>query len=767
MEIETLGIGLSNKRGATTVSNDTSSFEIGIEFDSVLRAISKQIYETPHAFLRENVQNAIDAVRIQALRDGKDAGESEYVVDILVDSERVSVRDNGIGMSRKALQVFFWTIGSSGKRGEEARKAGCVGMFGIGGFANFGVCDRLVVTSRDSASTTGTATSLSAEEIRRAGTAIPKVTIVDSDDADPRGTLVEGELKSPPNVEELRAYLRDFVRYVPIDVRFNEVCISRGRFETPEEQDNLVQIGESVRRWEGGEAVIWGQLWEDRGHTLIASIEELVWRGAKTSMKGRLRFEAGPIDAFKRGFKLCAAQVPTTIGVSGRLDCDMFVPTAGRDSLDSETMGLLGQLVALLEEVAVDVVLESPDRIAQHTRIFRYISRRGLIDKMTNVAVRLADGTEAMLGDLKRRAGAGGVSVFYGTARKQALSQVMQAQGHIVVQLSADRHRQAAERSYLEQYCRGKAFDGVVDCAEVYDDLTIFERVFLSEVERNIMRSYEIKDFDLIAGKLTEDIPSFVKEKGGHGRVDVIVDVRHAEVIKLKDLGLNDLVYSLISIFCREYIGPALKKWSPRFFGDGALNLELFARRRSELWVLVKDDIGVVRKGGQRQVVTQKDVAVLNVANQEATQVDGRSSPRLLLIVDEDARTNLSGHYIRLPSWAFDAYGDLIPDCDTHGVVWTGNRVTFVASDGVSAQFQYDIRLDEIVGVDVEGVLRAQGALEQDRSLQSLFRGLYFPIPIELTRFLVPSGGEEIRLDLHCEWVDMRSRQLWEAAASG
>lgn len=749
------------------MSSNSSSFKVGIEFDSVLRAISKQIYETPHAFLRENVQNAIDAVRIQALRDGRDAGNSEYIVEVQVDSEIVSVRDNGIGMSRKDLQGFFWTIGSSGKRGDEAKKAGCVGMFGIGGFANFGVCDRLVVTSKDTESTRGTTTSLSAEDIRRAGTEIPKVTIVDSGDTNPRGTLVEGKLKAPPNIEELKTYLRDFVRYVPIDIRFNGESISQEQFEALEEQDNLVQIGDGTRRWESGEAVVMGRLWEDRRHTLVASIEELVWRGANTSMKGRLRFEGGLLDAFKRGFKLCATQVPTTIGISGRLDCDLFVPTAGRDSLDSETMGLLGQLVTLLEHVAVDVVLESPDRIAQHTRIFRYISQRGMIEKMTNVPVRLADGTEATLGDIRHRASAGGVSVFYGTAKKYALSQVMHAQGHIVVQLSADRHRQAAERNYLEQYCGGKAFDGIVDCAEIYHDLSIFERVFLSEVERNIIRSYEIRDFDLIAGKLTEDIPSFVKERGGQGRVDIIVDVRHTEVAKLKDLGLNDLVYSLISIFCREYIGPALKKWSPKFFGDGALNLEMFARRRSELWVLVKDDIGVVRKGGQRQVVTQQDVAVLDVANQEATQMDAKNPHRLLLIVDEDARTNLGGHYIRLPGWAFDAYGDLVLDCDARGVVWTGNRVTFTASDGVSAQFQYDIRLDEIVGVDMDGVLRAEGALELDRPLQSLFDGLYFPIPTQLKQFLVPSGSEEIRLVLHCEWVDMRSRRLWEAAAGG
>ena len=222
-----------------------------------------------------------------------------------------------------------------------------------------GSADRLVVTSKDVKSTSGTATSLSAEEIARAGTAIPKVTIAESNDADPRGTLVVGELKKAPNIEELKTYLRDFVRYVPIDVLFNGECISRGRFEALDEQQNLVKIGETIRRWQGGDAVVLGRLWEDRGHTLVASVEELVWRGTETWMKGRLRFEEGPIDVFKRGFKLCATQVPTTIGVSGRLDCDLFVPTAGRDSLDSRTMTLLGQLVALLEEVVVDVVLES------------------------------------------------------------------------------------------------------------------------------------------------------------------------------------------------------------------------------------------------------------------------------------------------------------------------------------------------------------------------------------------------------------------------
>ena len=180
--------------------------------------------------------------------------------------------------------------------------------------------------------------------------------------------------------------------------------------------------------------------------------------------------------------------------------------------------------------------------------------------------------------------------------------------------------------------------------------------------------------------------------------------------------------------------------------------------------MLVKDDIGVVRRGGQRQVVTREDVTVFDVANQESQDQAAQSQKhRLLFIIDEDQRTSMAGYYIRLPGWAFDAYGDLVSGCDSHGVVWVGNKITFVASDGVSAQFQYEIRLDEIVAVEVGGEPRVEGALELDRPLQEMFGGVYFPIPSQLEPFLVPGSNEEIRLDLHCEWIDMRTRRLWEA----
>ena len=745
----------------------SSSFKVGIEFESVLRAISKQIYETPMAFIRENVQNAVDAIRIQALREGIEPGDSRYRIEVTIDDRKLMVRDNGIGMSEADLQNFFWTIGASGKRTGEALKAGCVGMFGIGGFANFGVCDRLEVISQTEGASSGTYTSLSQDDIKAAGIAIPSVTVKSSGEAAPRGTVVIGRLRESPNIEDLRGYLRDFVRFVPIRVSFNGDKISQARFSDVDDRENLIEIGSGAQTWREGDLSVIGRLYEDKGHALIAGIDGLTVGEETISLIGQLRFENGAIDAFKRGFKLCATQVGTTIGVSGRLDCDRFVPTAGRDSLDAATTSLLGRIVSLLERIAVEAVLESADRIAQHTRIFRYVVKRSLIDRLDGVRVRLADATEISLGDIKRRATQGGVGVYFGTAQKQALNQIMQARGHIVVLLSSDQYRRNAEKAYLEQFCGAKPFDGIIDCTEHYSDLSRFERVFLSELEMTISKSYEVQNFRLLPGKLTEDIPVFVREHGGGQPVDIFVDVRHQEIAKLETLGFSQILYSLIASFCREYLGPSLKKWSARFFGDGALNLEMLAKRRSELWILLKDDIGTIRKGGQRQIVTRSDVQVVNVGGGGQAQPDapppGNKQPRILHIIDDTGQTDLGGYYIRLPESAFKAYGDLLPGCDSRGVVWAGNKILYVASDAVSASFQYEIRLDEIVAADVSGTVRAEGALPLGRPLQEMYGGAYFPVPQPLEPFLVPTGNAEIRLELHCDWIDMRTAKHWAA----
>ena len=115
-------------------------FSVRIHFEKILETISTRIYDSQYAFLRENVQNAIDAIRIQATRDGMQTDAPKYRIDVRVKKNQCEIQDNGIGMTKEELSNNFWTMGASGKTTAEARAAGCIGFFGIGGFANFGVC---------------------------------------------------------------------------------------------------------------------------------------------------------------------------------------------------------------------------------------------------------------------------------------------------------------------------------------------------------------------------------------------------------------------------------------------------------------------------------------------------------------------------------------------------------------------------------------------------------------------------------------------------
>ena len=166
-----------------------SSFKVGMDFKHVHKTISEHVYETPLAFLRENVQNALDAIRMQAHMEGKETDDVSYGIAIKVTQTECSIQDNGIGMSLEDLQKYFWTIGASGKRGEDAKAAGCVGMFGIGGFANFGICDELTVTSRKMSEASGTLTRLTQHDIDTATIDLPEVHVEESAASDPRGTI--------------------------------------------------------------------------------------------------------------------------------------------------------------------------------------------------------------------------------------------------------------------------------------------------------------------------------------------------------------------------------------------------------------------------------------------------------------------------------------------------------------------------------------------------------------------------------------------------
>ena len=117
-----------------------------IKLDRILEVLCSQIYDSPLALLRENVQNAYDAILMRQHIDNSETYKPQ--IDIRIDMNQLTISDNGIGMNSETLKKNFWTAGSSGKNNNEARAAGVVGTFGIGAMANFGVCSELKVVSK-------------------------------------------------------------------------------------------------------------------------------------------------------------------------------------------------------------------------------------------------------------------------------------------------------------------------------------------------------------------------------------------------------------------------------------------------------------------------------------------------------------------------------------------------------------------------------------------------------------------------------------------
>ena len=124
--------------------NERLAFEV--ETSRILQILASEIYDLPKAFLRENVQNAYDAILMRCTEQSLPL--SERSITITVEPRRLIVKDDGIGMDIDVLKNNFWKAGSSGKRSELAQRSGVIGTFGIGAMANFGVCTGLRVETR-------------------------------------------------------------------------------------------------------------------------------------------------------------------------------------------------------------------------------------------------------------------------------------------------------------------------------------------------------------------------------------------------------------------------------------------------------------------------------------------------------------------------------------------------------------------------------------------------------------------------------------------
>ena len=231
------------------------------------------LYNDKRVFLRELVQNAVDACNLRKLFDPNVS--PSITISFLESENTIIIRDNGIGMDQQWLKKYFMNIGISFYRSDEFSDAiGSSGLrfdfistFGIGFLSTFMVAKKICIRTRKPS---------------EKGLVITITDFKDYFDVRPIeedlpvGTEVTLILKPPRNKVwremEYLGYLKTNLRFVPIPVHFinekgNSVDIGGKRLDFFDSSSSRLNFSARIRlpnsegylllRTRGSQGTVW------------------------------------------------------------------------------------------------------------------------------------------------------------------------------------------------------------------------------------------------------------------------------------------------------------------------------------------------------------------------------------------------------------------------------------------------------------------------------------------------------------------------------
>jgi molecular chaperone HtpG len=144
-----------------TVETKKETLGFQTEVKHLLHLMIHSLYSNKEIFLRELISNASDAadkLRFLALsNESLYESDSELKIRLEFDKDKrtITIKDNGVGMSRDEVQEHIGTIAKSGTKqffealtGDQAKDSELIGQFGVGFYSAFIVADKVTLITR-------------------------------------------------------------------------------------------------------------------------------------------------------------------------------------------------------------------------------------------------------------------------------------------------------------------------------------------------------------------------------------------------------------------------------------------------------------------------------------------------------------------------------------------------------------------------------------------------------------------------------------------
>ncbi|PKV82874.1 molecular chaperone HtpG [Streptomyces sp. TLI_146] len=401
----------------TRMGSNAETLEFQAETRQLLRLVIHSIYSNKDIFLRELISNASDALdklRLESLTDSslvEDTTDLHIWLEADKDARTLTVRDNGIGMSRDDLVELIGTIAKSGtadllqkikESKDTATAESLIGQFGVGFYSAFMVADKVTLRTRRAGTSSGTQWESDGEGV---------YTIQEVDGL-PVGTTVTLHLKptdsedgladylSEPKIRQIVKQYSDFIRW-PIRMATEH---TNADGETTRDIDTLNSM-----------KALWArprsEVSEDEYHEFYQQISHDWQAPAETihmRAEGTFEYEAllfipsqAPFDLFSRetkpGVQLyvkrvfimddCEALMPNYLRfVKGVVDAHDLSLNVSREILqhDRQIRGVRRRLVKKVLGALKDMQAKDAERYAKVWTQFGRALKEGLIEDTDN-----------------------------------------------------------------------------------------------------------------------------------------------------------------------------------------------------------------------------------------------------------------------------------------------------------------------------------------------------------------------------------------------
>lgn len=415
----------------TSGAAETREFQA--ETRQLLDLMIHSIYSNPDTFLREVISNssdALDKLRLAALQDttlGVETSDLHIELEPDTQARTLTIRDNGIGMSRDEVVDLIGTLARSGtgqmrealaaakaaqESGEmsEQATADLIGQFGIGFYSTFMVADTVTLVTRKAGESTGTKWVSSGEDT---------YTIEELADA-PQGTAVTLQLKPaggdatlPDYAEEstLRRVVRTYSDFIawPIQMQVErqapESTGDDDEGNDPEAENTLVEtvtLNSQTALWTRPKSEVtdeeYTEFYRHVSHAWDEPLETITLKAEGTFEYQALLFlpTQAPFDLFspdaKRGVQLyvrrvfimddCEELVPQFLRfVKGIVDAQDLSLNVSREILqqDRQVRSIRKRLVRRVLQSIEQIKNDRPEEFRSFWANFGAVLKEGLI----------------------------------------------------------------------------------------------------------------------------------------------------------------------------------------------------------------------------------------------------------------------------------------------------------------------------------------------------------------------------------------------------